>query len=171
MTRFVAAVIATTMLSGPALAQHGDAHAGPTMNYYRVDASLATGGHLTDGGLEALVADGVTVVIDLRDKPPEGYGERLAAEGIEWISVPVAWRSPEVGDFEAFREAMKQHDGAYVLVQCQANYRASAFTYMYRTFEADVPEAEARKAMNVIWEPEDTWAEFIDEVRATYETK
>lgn len=168
MTRLLLfGTVILTCLIAPAHAQH-DSHDGPAMNFYRIDDSLATSGHLVDGGLAELKEQGVKVVIDLRDEPPEGHGERLAAEGIEWISIPVAWRSPELGDFEKFSAAMKEHAGDNVLVQCQANYRASAFTYMYRTFEAGVPESEAREAMNVVWEPEGTWAEFIDEVEETY---
>lgn len=170
MSRIPAALLAALLLAGPgeSIAQHDDAHAGPAMNFYRVNADLATSGHLVDGGLEELKAEGVTVVVDLRDKPPKGHGKRLEEAGIEWVNVPVVWRSPKVADFEKFRDVMKKHEDANILVQCQANYRASAFTYMYRTLEAGVPEDEARKAMNVIWEPEGTWAEFIDAVKATY---
>ena len=53
-------------------------------------------------------------------------------------------------------------------LQCQANYRASAFTYLYRVLEAGDPEADARADMNRIWEPEGTWAEFVDDVKASY---
>ena len=149
--------LVTLLTSVAALAQHE----GPAMNFIRIDDRLATGGHLTDGGLDALKADGVEVVIDLRDEPPEGHGERLAKQGIEWINVPVVWRSPEEKDFELFREAMKKHGSDNVFVQCQANYRASAMTYLYRVLEDGVPEAEARKAMNEIWEPSGTWEEYI----------
>ena len=146
------------LTSAAALAQHE----GPAMNFVRIDDRLATGGHLTDGGLDALKADGVKVVIDLRDEPPEGHGERLAEQGIEWINVPVVWRSPREKDFELFREAMKKHGSDSVFVQCQANYRASAMTYLYRVLEDGVPESEARRAMNEIWEPSGTWEEYID---------
>ncbi len=160
-----AILVTTTAIAG----HHGDPHDGPVMNFTRIDAGLASGGHLLDGGLEELTEQGVKVVIDLRDKPPEGHGEHLAAEGIQYINVPVVWRSPELEDFEKFRAAMNENKDANILVQCQANYRASAFTYLYRVLEAGVPEAEARKSMNEIWEPEGTWAEYIDEVKATYD--
>ena len=137
-------------------------HDGPAMNFLRIDDRLATGGHFTDDGLAALKAQGIEVIIDLRDEPPDGQRERLEAQGIEWINVPVVWASPREADFAAFKEAMLAHEDDSVLVQCQANYRASAMTYLYRVLVDGVAEPEARKAMNAIWEPSGTWREFID---------
>ena len=159
-----AAGLALALAGTPVAAQHED----PAMNYQRIDARLATGGHLTDGGLAELKSQGISVVVDLRDQPPEGYGERLRAEGIEWINVPVVWRSPQIEDYEKFRAAMQRHEDAHVLVQCQANYRASAMTYLYRVLEDGVPEAKARDAMSAIWTPEGRWARYLDDVRARF---
>ena len=89
---------------------------------------------------------------------------RLEELGVTYVNVPVVWRSPERADFEAFREAMAEHAGKHILVQCQANYRASAFTYLYRVVDGGVPEEEARQAMNEIWEPEGTWKNYVDEI-------
>ena len=122
------------------------AHAGPMMNYVRIDDRLATGGHFVDDGIAQVREEGVEVVIDLRDEPPEGHRERLEAQGLTYVNVPVLWRAPETSDFESFRDAMAEHEGKHVLVQCQANYRASVFTYMYRVLDGGVEESEARVA-------------------------
>ena len=144
--------------------EHGMAHEGPAMNFHRVDAELATGGHFVDEGIAELAQEGVTLVVDLRDEPPEDLEERLAAAGIRWVNVPVVWRSPQREDFEAFSRVMAENEDENVLVQCQGNYRASAMTYLYRVRDQGVPEAEARKDLNAIWEPEGTWAEYIDDI-------
>ena len=138
------------------------AHDGPMMNYVRVDDRLATGGHFIGDGIEQVQSEGVEVVIDLRDEPPEGHRERLEAQGLTYVNIPVLWRAPERSDFESFREAMAEHTGKHVLVQCQGNYRASAFTYMYRVLDGGVEEAEARAAMNEVWEPEGEWQDYIE---------
>lgn len=144
---------------------HGvDAHAGPTMNYHEIDDRLATGGHFVDGGLAAVHDGGVQVIIDLRDKPPEGQREKLAALGIEWINVPVVWKNPKRGDFERFSAEMSKYKNKKVLVQCQANYRASAMTYLYRVTVERVPEDVARQDLNAVWEPEGRWREFMDAI-------
>ena len=91
---------------GGVLAQmHGDdAHAGPAMNFHRVDERLATGGHFVNEGLADLHAQGVRVVIDLRDEPPKDQKETVEKLGIKWINVPVVWESPQRADFERFSE-------------------------------------------------------------------
>lgn len=159
------AALALLLISGSVLAQTDrDEHAGPTMNFVRINDELATGGHIVDDGLDELKAQGVTLIVDLRDKPPQYHARKVEAAGIHYINVPVAWRSPQLEDFRKFRDAMNSNPDAHVLVQCQANYRASAFTYLYRILELGAPEAEARAAMNQVWEPEGTWAEFVGNV-------
>ena len=140
------------------------AHDGPAMNFLRIGPRLATGGHFADDGVAAISQQGVSLVIDLRDTPPEGQKERLAAAGIRWINVPVVWRAPRREDFEAFSRLMSENEGENILVQCQANYRASAFTYMYRVTELGVPESEARKELTAVWSPEGTWLKYMEEI-------
>lgn len=149
---------------GGVSAQTHDPHGGPTMNFHRVDDRLATGGHFVGNGLDEVKGQGVTVVVDLRDKPPEGQKKKLANADIEWINVPVVWKDPRPEDFERFVEVMKQHADESVLVQCQANYRASAMTYLYRVLVQQVPEATAREHLNAVWEPEGRWREYMDDI-------
>ena len=164
----VAAILAVCMSAFVAAQMHGDdAHSGPTMNHHRVDDRLSTGGHFVDGGLARIKSEGVEVVIDLRDKPPPNQKQRLADIGIEYINIPVVWTSPERVDFELFSDAMSKHRGDNVLVQCQANYRASAMTYLYRVRVEEIPEAEASKDLLAIWEPSGRWAEYMSEILRT----
>ena len=143
------------------------AHSGPLMNYHRINSTLATGGHVTDDdSISALVDQGVTLVIDLRDEPPEGHKERLAAAGIRWENVPVVWSDPKQEDFAAFSELMTANADENILVQCQANYRASAMTYAFRVTDG-VPEAEARKDLEAIWTLEGTWETYIGDILST----
>lgn len=143
-------------------------HAGPLMNYHEVSEKLTTGGHFVDDGLAVIHKKGVKIVVDLRDKPPEGQKEKLAQLGIEWINVPVVWKDPKHVDFERFSKVMNQHQGDYVLVQCQANYRASAMTYLYRVLVQKVPEDVAREDLDAVWEPEGRWREYMDTVLEKY---
>ncbi len=153
--------------SGLASAQMDSAHSGPVMNYHRVNDRLVTGGHLLDGGSAALKEQGVNVVIDLRDDSPSGERERFAEQGIEWINIPVEWRDPKKADFDRFSETMREHQGDHVLVQCAANYRASAMTYLYRVVVEKVSEDEATDDLHAVWDPNDndTWREYIDDIK------
>ena len=164
-----AAALVTVAGTLPA-AHHNDPHSGSVMNYHRVDDRLVTGGHFVDDGLTEIKQEGVTVVIDLRDNPPKGQEQKLAEQGIEWISVPVEWNDPEAEDFEKFARAMQAHQGDHVLVQCGANYRASAMTYLYRVVVEGVDEEAAAKDLYAVWTPSDesdAWVEYIEEIKST----
>ena len=144
-----------------------DPHAGPTMNHHEVNNRLATGGHFVDGGLAAVKEKGVQVVIDLRDEPPAGQKAKLAKLGIEWINVPVKWKAPKQQDFDRFAIAMAEHKNDNVLVQCAANYRASSMTYLYRVAVEKVPEKVAAEDLLAVWEPNEQWREYMDEIIAS----
>lgn len=139
------------------------------MNYHRIDDRLVTGGHFVDDGLSEIKSEGITVVIDLRDNPPKGQEKKLAEQGIEWINVPVEWDDPAAEDFKKFSNAMKAHQDDHVLVQCGANYRASAMTYLYRVIVDNVDEEEASQDLYAVWTPSkesEEWVEYIEEIKA-----
>lgn len=164
-----AIIFACCVLAGvacsPAQKNNADSrHSGPTMNYHKVNERLATGGHFVDDGLAELHGQGVRIIIDLRDKPPVRQKEKLAKLGIAWINVPVAWDDPKLVDFERFSAAMSENVDDNVLVQCQANYRASAMTYLYRVVVAGESEPDARKDLAAVWEPNDQWQEYMNSV-------
>ena len=156
--------------SGNATDQNEGEHAGPVMNYHRIDGRLVTGGHfIDDDGMAVLKAEGVTVVIDLRDKPPPDEQQKLAQLGIEWINVPIEWDNPETADFERFSEVMQAHQGDHVLVQCAANYRASAMTYLYRVVVEQVDENQAQSDLYAVWTPSEEnqqWSDYIAGIKA-----
>lgn len=153
--------------SGIAGAQMDSPHSGPVMNYHRVNDRLVTGGHLLEGGQAALKQQGVDVVIDLRDDSPPDEQEQFGEQGIEWINIPVEWRDPKKADFDRFSEAMREHQDDHVLVQCAANYRASAMTYLYRVVVEKVPEDEAAVDLYAVWDPNDndTWREYVNDIK------
>ena len=152
---------------------HGDGHdmhSGPVMNYHRVDERLLTGGHLVGDGLKTLQAEGVSVVVDLRDEAPLSEKQKYAEYGIEWINVPVAWKKPRPEDFTRFSEVMSEQDGEHVFVQCAANYRASAFTYICRVVVGGVDDQTALANLHAIWNPKQDnrkWNQYIEDILAT----
>lgn len=150
-------------------AQTDSPHAGPVMNYHRVNDQLVTGGHLLDGGAAALKEQGVNVVINLRDDAPADEQKRIVDQGIEWINIPIEWKDPKEDDFDRFVEVMGEHQDEHVLVQCAANYRASAMTYLYRVVVENVPEEEAAEDMRAVWNPDeyDTWREYISDIESS----
>jgi protein tyrosine phosphatase (PTP) superfamily phosphohydrolase (DUF442 family) len=160
------AILAWLFVCNPVSAQTEPMHSGPVMNYHRIDDRLVTGGHFVDEGMKTIQAEGIKVIIDLRDEPPEGQKEKLAALGIQWINIPIVWTSPEAADYDEFRKVMSAHQGDHVMVQCAANYRASAMTYLYRVKVEQISEEQAAADMNAIWNPieNERWSRFIEDI-------
>ena len=84
--------------------------------------------------------------------------------GMDYVQVPVIWEAPTMTDFYAFAGAMQRDPGKKTLLHCQANYRASAFAFLYRVLYEGVPMAEAKVDMNAIWQPNETWQRLIFDV-------
>lgn len=97
-----------------------------------------------------LKQSGVDVVINLmpdssKDAHPD-EGKLVTQAGMDYVYIPVDWQNPKVEDVEAFFAAMEQHKGKDVLVHCLANYRASAFAYLYQLKQGQKPEIEKTMA-------------------------
>ena len=84
--------------------------------------------------------------------------------GMHYAQVPVIWDAPVKADFDAFAAVMQSAPEKKTLLHCQANYRATAFAFLYRVLYLDVPLAEAKKDMNTIWKPDGAWRDLIFEV-------
>ncbi|MFT5927760.1 MAG: protein tyrosine phosphatase (PTP) superfamily phosphohydrolase (DUF442 family), partial [Candidatus Azotimanducaceae bacterium] len=94
-------------------------------------------------------------------------GFLLTNEGINYVQIPVVWDKPTAADLQLFYAVMEGRGERKTLVHCFANYRASAFTYLYRVTRLGVDEAEARKDLEIVWSEEafvdaPQWRKFID---------
>ncbi|MDZ7643416.1 MAG: protein tyrosine phosphatase family protein [Woeseiaceae bacterium] len=81
--------------------------------------------------------------------------------GMEYLHIPVEWEAPTVSDFYLFAGAMERAPRKKTLLHCQVNFRASAFSFLYRVLYEDVPVADAKRDMNSVWAPNETWRELI----------
>ena len=59
--------------------------------------------------------------------------------------------------------------GNKTLTHCKLNWRGSAFVYLYRVTQLNEADEIARADMDKIWQPDETWQAFIDEVKAAYQ--
>ena len=93
---------------------------------------------------------GVDVVINLMpDNSKDAHPDErklVTQAGMDYVYIPVDWQNPKVEDVEAFFTVMDQHKGKNVLVHCLANYRASAFAYLYQLKQGQKPEIEKTMA-------------------------
>jgi protein tyrosine phosphatase (PTP) superfamily phosphohydrolase (DUF442 family) len=139
-------------------------------NFNQVFNWLWTSGQLSERDIRTLPQFGIRTVINL--SPPDsssalkGEAELVTALGISYIQIPVKWDQPTVDQFAQFCNVLKTHEGKACWIHCAMNMRVSVFLYLYRRLYMNESEAEAAELMHSIWEPNETWRTFIDNVLA-----
>nr|WP_197488500.1 protein tyrosine phosphatase family protein [Methylomonas koyamae] len=135
-------------------------------NTYQVFDRLWCSAQLTEMDIAKLPALGIEAVINLA--PPTasnalpGEAELVAAQGIAYMQIPVAWEQPRLSQLEQFFGVLKAFEGHKVWVHCAKNMRASAFIYLYRKLCLAEDEEAASYPMSEIWTPNSIWHAFID---------
>lgn len=81
--------------------------------------------------------------------------------GMDYVHIPVTWDQPTASDFYAFAGSMEREPDRKTLLHCQVNFRASAFSFLYRVLNKDVPIADAKDDMDSVWLPNKTWRNLI----------
>lgn len=138
-------------------------------NFIAVSATLATAGQPSERQVEELARAGFQVVVNLGLLDPRycladeaGLSQSL---GIEYHHIPVDFNAPGSRDLETFFEVMDAARGKKVFVHCAANYRVSSFVALYGEVRLGWSIDEADAHISRVWEPNDTWREFIETSR------
>ena len=137
----------------------------PQLRVY-TDEPFASAGQPEPRHYIAIAAAGYERVVYLAysDHPPHGEAnDRLAhAAGLDYVHIPVRFDEPRYDDFAVFA-AVLNAKAKPTFVHCQVNYRASAFSFLYRVIFQDVTVAEAKRDLDAIWRPNPTWQAFMRE--------
>ena len=134
------------------------------LNYVVASDRLHTSGQPDSEQLAALPDRGFDLVINLA--PPTSpnsipdEGGLVTQGGASYVNIPVDWRAPTYEEFEFFSGILNQSRHEQILVHCMLNYRASMFTFLYRTVHQGVAPEDAYEAVAAVWEPGDQWVEF-----------
>lgn len=133
-------------------------------NYHPIAEGLATSGQPQPGHFPLIREAGFTTVINLAPHGAENAlpneAELVAANGMDYVHIPVAFDNPTEDDFEQFCTALAVYPQQPVFVHCAANMRVSAFIYRYRTQILGEDSASARPDLDRLWKPFGVWAEF-----------
>jgi len=138
-------------------------------NFSLLSSTLASSGMPSESEFELVQQSGYQHVINLIPGDFSNENKEITAMGMSFDQIAVDWSEPTLEDFQHFVRLMKTYKQDKVLVHCRLNYRASAFAYLYQTTQLGVNESTALSQMKVIWAPNDTWLEFINEVQAHYQ--
>ena len=134
-------------------------------NFREYSSGFASSGQPTQEQLELLKSEGFEriIYIAFSDSGKAVANEDVIVKdlGMEYVQIPVIWDKPSASDFYAFADVMQRYPDKKSLLHCQINYRASAFSFLYRVLYQDVPVAEAKADMNSVWQPDEIWRELI----------
>jgi protein tyrosine phosphatase (PTP) superfamily phosphohydrolase (DUF442 family) len=136
-------------------------------NFLPLSATLITAGQPTEQQLQTVRDNQYQLVVNLAlDSAHNALkDERSTVEslGMEYVHIPVEFDRPMIADFEQFCVLLKERGDQPMLVHCAANFRVSAFFYLYRRIYQGWSAADADVDLKKIWTPNAVWPQFIDE--------
>ena len=139
------------------------------INFKRYSDSIASAGQLHDKHIPFIEKEDYSLVVYLafdssEDKSRLGIDKLIRGTGARYIQLPVDWFQPTPEDYNHFVGAVTANNERKVLVHCEMNFRASAFSFLYRVIEGDEDFEQAKEDMLSVWTPDNTWTTFINEV-------
>ena len=134
-----------------------------------IDNQLSSSGQIHAEHAPLLQSLGVKTVVNLAGYNEEYNGSEnqwVVEHGMTYIHLPVDFGRPTSSDLERFYQLMDAIADETVWVHCIANYRASAFTYLYRINERGDSRKDAKALLDQIWTDElldeyPQWAELM----------
>lgn len=139
-------------------------------NFRAYSDHFASSGQPTEAQLEKIAAAGFERIVYIawsdHEKSLPNEDRLVKSLGMQYLHIPVDWNSPSKEDFYLFAGAMQKAPARKTLLHCQVNFRASAFSLLYRVLYEDVDLAEAKRDMNSVWQPDSAWRDLILEILA-----
>ncbi len=132
-------------------------------NFLAVTDHLGTAGQPKAEEFAGIKEAGYEVVVNIDSATAvPGEDQLVTSMGVSFVHIPVDWHAPRQSDLDLFFLIMDALKGKKVFVHCAANMRVSAFVYLYRIARKEVNSAEAKQKLNLLWEPQGVWKEFVE---------
>lgn len=138
------------------------------INFLAISDRIGTGGQPASEQFALLQQAGYQVVINLALPTSSSAiaheGALVAGRGLTYVHIPVVWEAPQREDFTKFLAVMRAFKDQRVFVHCALNMRVSCFIYLYRVTTLNVPEEEAARDLQRVWQPDGVWRAFMDSI-------
>ena len=139
-------------------------------NFRQYSATFASSGQPTKDQFSAIAENGFERIVYIAftnnaNALPDA-DQVVKGLGMEYMHIPVTWDNPLPSDFYAFADSLRRYTDKKTLLHCQVNARATAFSFLYRVIYEGASIAEAKADMNTVWQPNETWHDFIFAVLA-----
>ncbi|MDH5377615.1 MAG: protein tyrosine phosphatase family protein [Gammaproteobacteria bacterium] len=145
------------------------------IHFHLVDKRIATGGQPTASQIDELQRAGYDVLISMAK---DDHFDNLVDEAnlastmtMEYVFIPVVMKEPLLDDFDKFSKTMEYFRDKKVFVHCNANKRTSVFVALWRILSDKADFDEAMSHVTEVWEPNDIWTSFIEDVLKHYRSK
>jgi len=110
----------------------------------------------------------INLALSTSDNAIPTEGDIITSLGMFYIHIPIQWKNPTFSQFQQFATIMQQQSNQKVWVHCALNMRVSVFLYLYNTLYLNVPEKIAIQKLNQVWQPNEVWLQFIDNIKNAY---
>ncbi|MGL5941149.1 MAG: protein tyrosine phosphatase family protein [Waterburya sp.] len=131
-----------------------------------ISPTLATSGQPTTEQFGDILSEGYSLIVNLATPASSNWNpdEQAIAQnlGMEYVGIPIDWESPTLKDFEHLADLLDENPERKIWVHCAKNMRVSAMIYLYHRLRKGYSEATARRYLEQIWQPNETWQNFID---------
>ena len=138
-------------------------------NFVSLSEQLATAGQPSEQQVQELAGEGFEVVVNLGLLDPRyclaDEAGLAGSLGMVYHHIPVDFNAPRFHDLKKFFEVMDESRNKRVFVHCAANYRVSGFIALYGQAKLGWSAHQADAHIRRVWEPNDTWKDFIEESR------
>lgn len=138
-----------------------------------ISPRLVTSGQPTARALADLGRQGFQAVIYLApstvDDAVKDEPALLAAQGIEFVHIPIPFQAPTEAHRIALSQALLRLADRQVLVHCQVNMRASTLVFLHRVIEGREDPARAYEAVARVWSPQGAWRRLMLEQLAKHQ--
>lgn len=144
------------------------------VNFRQYTADFASSGQIEKKHLQQLSARGFQRIVYIAYRAHGSETDNLSIDqhatdlGLHYVHIPVPWQAPSIEHYRIFVAVMNSQPKARTLLHCQMNYRASAFSFLYRVLELNTPTNEALADLKGVWQPDATWSTFINSVLAAH---
>lgn len=169
---FIGLIFTTFLTTGISSAKTLEVDVNPVLdglkNYQVNTPIMHSSGLPNTEQFSALKALGVTKVIDLIPGDRTEEIRLMKLMDLRYHNIQVDWDNPTVENFNDYALILKQSNDieGITLTHCRLNWRGAVFTYLYRVTQLNEPEELAKQDLDAIWEPNETWQIFIDNVKA-----
>jgi protein tyrosine phosphatase (PTP) superfamily phosphohydrolase (DUF442 family) len=135
------------------------------INYRQYSPVYASSGQPAREQFESIKAAGfervVYIAFSHHDRAISDEDKLVKGLGMRYLHIPVDFDNPQIDEFATFATYLQAAPNKKTLLHCQVNYRASAFSFLYRVIYDGVSVAEAKEDMNSVWQPGAVWRDFI----------